>query len=466
MADILVQNASEKLAQAITDSSTKTPWSTILGQSLNSYLKAHIEANPTGGPYYSGSGGGAGKLCDLSRPDRISFCQCAYAGSGTSCTCQHGTNNLWTDGSILASGSISVTKSTMQARLTSQSKQLERAYVADNAGFVDDFYYAYLGLKDDFVADSNATILENWYGVGGSSSAPGKRLSETNYIKVCGASSTWKCGVGATCTWTVPAGATTAKFQAWGAGKGSNPGCCCGGHPFSNNGVYSEITIKVTAGDQYSVCAGCSCQRWCCSSTEPGYGCMSGVTGNGICCFKADGAYAADAPCASLNTARVSVGNGGNCRRFQQLWCNDSGPCWCSYGYYCYASSCATCGMVPVATDCCQSCGCSCATTACKVNDGGDFVVRSIVGGGCLETNNYGFHLRPPIIDADSGSEFSCSSGCYYASFSSNCCCGGCNGSNWNWHPGHGGSYTHVMGGNNTHKGDTGRGGMVQISWT
>lgn len=469
MADLLVQNASEKLATAVKDASTNVPWATILGSELSVFLKAHIETFAAAGPY-TPAAGGALLLCDLSDPNKVSDCECAYMGSGTSCTCQHGTNNVWTDGSVLgSSGSVTVTKATNRTLLIGQSTQLSRAYTADNGAFDTDFYYAMLGLQDDFTTDGNTAVLQNWYNIssgGASAEKQGKRMSETNYVKVCAAGTTWVCGVGATCTWTVPAGATKAKFQAWGAGKGSNPGCCCGGAPYANNGAYSEIVINVTPADTYTVCAGCSCQRWCCSNTNPGEGCMSGVVGNGICCFKADGSYCTNASCASLNSARVTVGNGAACRRFQQLWCQDAGPCWCSEGYFCFESSCGTCGMVPISPDCCNSNGCSCATTAAKVADGEGRIVRGLTGGGCFDTNNYGSQRRPPIIDADTGAEFSCAVGCYNATFSSNCCCGGCNGTAWLWHPGHGGAYTHVMSSNNTHKGDTGRGGMVQISWT
>ena len=89
-----------------------------------------------------------------------------------------------------------------------------------------------------------------------------------------------------------------------------------------------------------------------------------------------------------------------------------------------------------------------------------------MIGGGCFDTNNYGCHVRPPILDSDTGLVFGCTQGCHCAYFTSGTCCGGCNGRNWTYHPGHGGTYTHVMGGTNQHKGDTGRGGMVQISWS
>jgi hypothetical protein len=215
MADLLVQNASEKFAEQIVASSTKTPWNKILGTSIKAYLKAHIEANPNGGEFYSGGGGGGGgSLCDLSDPNKISDCECAYAGSGTSCTCNWGSNNVWTDGSILASGGgTTVTKTSHRQNIIAQDELINRAYILDNSVFDDDWYYAYLGLQADFTAAGATTILENWYGVSSGGGSQGKRLSETNYVKVCGSGSTWKCGVGATCTWTVPAGATVANSK-------------------------------------------------------------------------------------------------------------------------------------------------------------------------------------------------------------------------------------------------------------
>ena len=73
----------------------------------------------------------------------------------------------------------------------------------------------------------------------------------------------------------------------------------------------------------------------------------------------------------------------------------------------------------------------------------------------------------PPIIDADTGKRWAPGGYCYCAYFDSGSCCGGCTVSDsWCWHPGMGGAYTHVMGGSNQHKGDNGRAGMVQISWS
>lgn len=467
MADLLVQNATDKVNDAIKAASSNLDYAGMFGAaSLRAALKTHIEANSADGPYTPTSGGSSKYICDLSDVNIISDCTCNLMGSGQNCTCVYHTDNVWTNTSALGTGGGgTVTASTVRTKINSQDKFFEKVYNIDNNTVQQAYYFEWLALKSEFQSANNTAVLANWYGIGSVSDIPGKRLSETNYVKVCGAQ--WKYGEGATCTWTVPAGASTAKFQAWGAGRGSNPACCCGGAPFAITGSYAEVLVKVTPGDTYTVCAGCSCQRYCCSNTAPGYGCMSGVTGNGICCFKADGSYVGSSNCQALNVVRQSVGNGANCRRYQQPWCQDSGACWCSNDEYCYASSCSTCGQVPIAPDCCNMSYCSCTTTACSVTDGQGPQKghRGIMGNGCFDTNNYGFHARPPIINSDTGLIFNCTLGCFNGSFSSNCCCGGCNGKDWDQHPGHGGAYTHTMGGNNTHRGDTGKGGMVQISW-
>ena len=475
MADLLVQNASAELNKAITASGTRVSWSTMLGAELRAYLKAQITAFPNAGPYYTAAASVL-YLCDLSDPNKVANCTddgtliTNFAGATTQSTGSYNTKNIWTNGTVLAGGAAIATAT--QAEITTLfttgaagNNNLKRAYTADNAAFSQDVFFTYMGLQSEFTG--NATILKNWFNVEDAvSNAPGKRLSETNYLKVCGAA--WQNGVGGSCTWTVPAGATQAKFQAWGAGKGSNPACCCGGSSWANSGTYSEMTIKVTAADTYTVCAGCSCQIYGCSNAEPGKGCMSGVVGNGICCFKADGSNALLVNCGSSNSVRVTVYGRSACQRHQNPYCTSSGPCFCGCGEYCFDSSCGTCGVAPILTDCCQTCFCSCATDACVVgtNQGPKMGYRSMYGATCIDTNNYGFHVRPPMLDSDTGSVFPCSTGCYCQTFSSSCCCGGCNGKDWTTHPGAGGAPTHVMGGNTNHKGDTGKGGMVQISWT
>ena len=469
MSDILVQNALVDLKELISASSISTGdnLDELVSGTLKDHVKGIIDGNT--GPYGSSA---SGYLCDLSQLNKISSCNCNYSGSGTSSTSTTNTNNPWTDGSILTS-SATQSASTIADFIIALSDELTSyknigSTQLSQARF--DVYSIYLNLQTTEYS-SNTSVLGEWYNQG--AAGPGKPISTTNLLKVC--NTTWKYGYGpTTCTWTVPTGATRAKFQVWGAGKGSNPGCCCGGSSFGQNGAYAELVMDVTAGDSYTVCAGCSCSRYCCSNSEPGNGCASGVTGPGICCLIGQGAHCALDNCNNLNTVRLYVDGapGSGCRRFQNPYCTSSGPCWCSQGEYCYDSSCATCGVVPVYPDqCCQhTVGCSCACSDRNAVHGATYTIRGIHGGGCLDTSNYGYHIRPPIIDADTGNQFSTvngsSTGCYCQAFTSNCCCGGCNGKDWITHPGHGGAGTHTMGGNNTHKGDTGRAGLVQISWT
>ena len=468
MADIIVQNAIGKVTEAINSGASGINYSGVFGKSLLDKVKEVMEASSTSGVYTVGSAGGR-QLCDLSSHCFLSLCNCNYTGSGQNCSCIYVVTNVWTDGQILTTGGGAVTKADVRTALVAADDLISAVYDIGTTTVENDLYFAYLAARPYYASgsgSSNTNVRQYWYGIG-IPSGPGQPLSAANKLKVCGTQ--WKCGEGATCTWTVPAGASQAKFQVWGAGGGSNPACCCGGAVFGETGAYAEMVISVTPGDQYTVCAGCSCQRFCCSNTPPGSGCMSGVTGNGICCLKADGSHCYQISCLMLDWLRVSSGApgmpGGNCRRYQNPYCTTSGPCFCSYGEYCFANSCGTCGTVPILTDCCYTIYCNCATTAAVVSDGANNGYNGIIGGGCLDTNNYGWHTRPPILDSDTGSVFGCTQGCSCAYFSSNCCCGGCNGAGWNWHPGHGGAYTHTMGGNNTHRGDTGRGGMVQISW-
>jgi hypothetical protein len=466
MADILVQNVIKQVTTAIQANSSGLDYATLFGTSLKAELESIIRAAPTTGPYSSYAGGaGSLQLCDLAGNCYLSACGSNYSGTGTNETDICNVNSIWHNGSVLK-GAATVTVQAISDFLTAASPELTELATVSSAvadTIDDDTWLTWLSLKTIFSSEGNSTILLHWYGVGIPSPA-GAPLDTTDRIKVCAASDTWKCGVGATCSWTVPAGATRAKFQAWGAGMGSNPGCCCGGQSFSGNGAYAEIVIDVTPGDVYSLCAGCSCQKWCCSNDVPGEGCMSGVTGPGICCFKADGHFCYNANCDSMNGMRCQVGAGAACRRFQSPHCTQSGPCWCGLGEYCYDNSCSTCGVVPVYANCCYNNYCICACSNVNPVHGGAYGHRGIIGGGCLNTDNYGYHVRPPIIDADTGLKYL--GGCFCQSFTSNCCCGGCNGSGWPHHPGLGGVGTHTMGGNNNHKGDVGRGGMIQVSWT
>tara|TARA_B100000131_G_scaffold278472_1_gene282996 strand:- start:1860 stop:2933 length:1074 start_codon:yes stop_codon:yes gene_type:complete len=106
-------------------------------------------------------------------------------------------------------------------------------------------------------------------------------------IKVCDTSQYHRCGC--CCGWTVPGGVTCARFQIWGSGGGSGTSCCCGGSPNGGQGAYASVIMPVTAGQTYTLCAGCA---YCCH-TERGQmtadGCPSYVQGQGLTNFCAEG---------------------------------------------------------------------------------------------------------------------------------------------------------------------------------
>jgi hypothetical protein len=472
MADILGNNGFQQAANAYEATYSKLPYATLLGAELKDAIKSHITGG-TGTAFYDVVGGGLTReICDLSDTCLISLPTCNYSGDGVSCTTFSVAENVWRDGSVLdASGVVAVkTITQIQDYFILNIAGLSTAVSIDSGRVNSDIILAYYAARTEYIATgTDAVILQTWYNyVSGDAAATSraKRLSESNYVKVCDPN--FKTGSGASCTWTVPAGATRAMFQAWGAGKGTNPSCCCGGASFGQNGAYTQLQIDVTPGDSYTVCAGCSCSRYCCSNTDPGPGCASGVTGPGICCLRAAGANCALDNCNNMNHMRTFTGHASSaCGRFQSPLCSSSGPCWCGLGEYCFDNSCSTCGVVPVYPACCSGPHyCSCgqdAVTPCQGPTQGHYGIH---GGGCLDTNNYGYHIRPPIIDADTGSQFSEATGCYRQTFTSGTNCGGCEGASWTWHPGHGGAGTHIIGGTNDHQGDTGRGGMVQISWT
>ena len=262
-----------------------------------------------------------------------------------------------------------------------------------------------------------------------------------------------RCGVG--CTWTVPAGATKAQFQLWGPGASTMNGQCCAGSPSGENGAYATVIISVTPGDSYTLCAGCAacCYGYC---TE-GYnicGSPTYVTGPKLTGL-----------CADSGFSRISCGmkdlhgNLQECRWRGEGSNYQSGSCICGSGsWYCFDNSCATCGIVPLiaATE---------QTYHGEAEGATVYGLPGIWGGGCYDTNHYGYMVAPPVISpchtVQTGS-------CCCYSFSSGSCCGGCRCMACAGHrcyPGAGGTYTHMMGGSQYWSGDYGRGGMVRVTW-
>jgi hypothetical protein len=113
--------------------------------------------------------------------------------------------------------------------------------------------------------------------------------------------------VGVCCLWTVPNGVTQINIEIWGGGGGGSVAsncsmcdCCARGAPGAGGG-YSKKLLGVTAGSQYTVCAGpgglsntASCGyayggavgACCCNGVNGG---TSYVTGTGLTTFCATG---------------------------------------------------------------------------------------------------------------------------------------------------------------------------------
>lgn len=267
-------------------------------------------------------------------------------------------------------------------------------------------------------------------------------------FKVCDVNAQFNCG--ATCTWTVPAGITRARFQLWGAGGGSGVGCCCGGSPFGSTGAYASVIIPVTAGNTYTICSGCA---FCCFPSVGGVGrmpgCPSWVTGTGLCNFCAMGGQ------GKLGNMMTALG-ALNPNRLQNPICSNSGPCFCDGGgYFCFASSCASCGIIPYAPGAAYF-GTTNSTTTPSIVYG----IRGSWPLVCITTNNYGYQCHPPIYGFESTSQ------CNPSYSSGNCCGCVCRAScSVLQVPGAGGFYSHQMGGGTGGCGDMGRMGMVCVTY-
>lgn len=276
-------------------------------------------------------------------------------------------------------------------------------------------------------------------------------ITATAGLKVCRDSNQTFFNYGACCLWTVPSGATRARFQLWGAGGGGGAGCCCGGSPFGSTGAYASVIIPVTAGCQYTICAGCALQsRSCSSNPQNGRypGCPSWVTGPGLCNFCANGGQ------GRLGTWMSAYGRIRNCR-LGTISFNYCGPEVCNGGAdYCSSGCFNTGGTIPHVAGASYFGTTTSATTPSIV-----YGIRGMWP--CLFLYNYGgaCHVHPPVYG------FSSTSCCavYYNStctgFMNQACCGVLQV------PSAGGWATTVFSGCNTACGDWGRGGMVCVSW-
>lgn len=272
----------------------------------------------------------------------------------------------------------------------------------------------------------------------------------TGCLCVYDTSGNFRCG--ASCTWTVPAGTTKVQFQLWGPGAPSQGARCCGGSPFGAVGAFASVIIDAVPGCSYTLCAGCAiCCYSCYDQGATGSGGTSYVTGYDLTSFCAEGGF------ARISCAQCVLHGSASCCRWQAEGRTSSGPCICGSGrWYCYDNSCATCGEIPW-----LSFG-GCKTYYGSSNSGTVYGLPSYFSSKtCLDRNNYGYHVHPPVIDVCHSSH-----GCCCQSFDSGtcggCCCSATQG--YRQIPGAGGTAVHVMGGN-YRCGDAGRMGMVRVTW-
>jgi hypothetical protein len=281
------------------------------------------------------------------------------------------------------------------------------------------------------------------------------------------------------CQWTVPAGTTKARFEIWGPGSsGGSGGNCCGYTPWGTTGSFLAFTVNVTAGCQYTLCAGnsnCSLCMYCCGcTTYSDNGCYSS------CCPSFVTGFGITTACAP----------GGRWDLRQNMAAR-----WCSFGGACTNASCF---IAPEALGGCGLVICQNGSTLCHGNSNttcrtmraqADWLVRpcacfsncnvltlsipTMHQGGFVSSSNYGHAtLLPPYPKCGWRADGTCSNvlpgGCftewsfssqtcttYGLSLSAHCCCMG--------HPGLGGSWGHVMGGCTSAYGGRGRAGMVKV---
>tara|TARA_B100000035_G_scaffold117767_1_gene99822 strand:+ start:2348 stop:3454 length:1107 start_codon:yes stop_codon:yes gene_type:complete len=181
--------------------------------------------------------------------------------------------------------------------------------------------------------NSTARLKAEWAEVFGTLAAP-----KPNGIKVCDTSGYYRCGY--CCGFTVPSGVSRITIQSWAPGGGTGSNCCCGGAPFGPSGAYTIVEFDVSQSESLVLCAGCA---YCCFAyqTTNGYCggntwfCMANgpyvCTMSGLACFTdwmnatrshSDNAYAGN----SNNSAEIPSGSESNlCGAYQ---CSGWNFCW------------------------------------------------------------------------------------------------------------------------------------------
>ena len=270
----------------------------------------------------------------------------------------------------------------------------------------------------------------------------------------------YRCGC--QCTWTVPSGATKARFQLWGAGGGANhPSRCCGITPFGATGAYLSVIIPVTAGNSYTICAGCA---YCCygypqSGSPRNAGCPSYVQGPGLCYLCAAGGsgslgifmgarygycYNCAPPCLNGSDMNYFVCHEGG------TWCRNSG---CTGGFWDYVSDANYYGTTNISN---------------PTSENVIYGLRGMFQKWCVHSNNYGCFWHPNVKGYETNTSGSEAPQCKQ-DFSNGTTCCGKGYDAWTGGylrvPSAGGYMSVAMGGCQDHCGSSGKYGQVCVQW-
>jgi hypothetical protein len=277
--------------------------------------------------------------------------------------------------------------------------------------------------------------------------------TRTSGFKVCNTDgSYWRCDAG--CTWTVPAGVTSVQFQIWGPGGGTSSQCCCGGAPFGPSGAYMLTKMDVTAGAVYTLCAGCA---YCCWADQnaPGYNSTpTYITGPGlsICANPAKSC----ATCWSRDVGSTTTAN-----NTQYPAQDNCAPTQCSGWNWCYDSTDDN-TYIPHAFSAEAQWYVKCSDTSRNQNYWG---VQGVWPAMQIGTSMCWCSVSTPVVGFEKCvMEFASPWGnsCHGGSY------GGCYYNAANGYlriPGAGGVGTVAEGGASAYGGDSGRFGMVCVSW-
>lgn len=285
-----------------------------------------------------------------------------------------------------------------------------------------------------------------------------------------------RCGV--CCAWTVPAGVTTAKFEVWGAGSGTHPGCCCSIQPFGMTGAYATICIPVTAGTVYTVCAGgAACCYPCQGVTGFAPGCSSYVLGTGLCCIRASGGDS----CGWMGISKNIFG--WNCLMGCYIAYMPNDRCFATGSYCSYNGAANTCGIMICSYA--ESCISSSRRTNEVIPIMPSYFKCTYSGHAILSTGEYrkaigvpslsseicilqgslcGYIKHPPIVGFANTSQCCVSWSSTQSTFGG-CQCSPIAGINYLTAPGSGGNMVYTVGGCNSNYADAGRAGMVRITY-